>query len=66
MNAYKIICEYCNFSWEVNYVTKDRIFCTVCNDPNLRIIDLASTKIDYYQGCPPFPKDKPDTTDWGF
>lgn len=57
MNQLEFICEYCNHSWQTNYKPNQEVYCSVCKDKNIKVIDLARSKIDYYQGCPPFPDD---------
>lgn len=56
MNKYEFICKYCNYSWEVNYIPQQDIYCAVCNDKNIRVRDV-SERVDAYKGCPPFPED---------
>ena len=52
-------CHYCGHKWEDTVFNKSAIEgmrCRNgnCNDSNLTVRDLAA-KVDYYQGCPPFP-----------
>jgi hypothetical protein len=54
MNHYELICRYCNSSWQVDYVPQETVYCQVCNDTNIKIIDIARDKIDQYVNCPPF------------
>jgi transcription elongation factor Elf1 len=73
-------CTYCGKKWEATVYNKQMIeamSCSKCGDSNLKVRDLAVAKIDtystkenavskvdYYQGCPPFPEKK-RTQDWG-
>lgn len=55
-------CTYCGFKWEESVSTKaeiDEMACIHgnCGDTNLKVRDVARTKIDYYQGSPPFQDD---------
>jgi len=81
-------CTYCGKKWEATAYNKQMIeamSCSKCGDSNLKVRDRAVSKIDtyttkettvskvdYYQGCPPFPPKKlePDWTymgmDYGF
>jgi hypothetical protein len=63
MNRYELICLYCNNIWQINYVPKEKIYCSKCNDTNIRAIDLAKERIDQYIGCPPFPDEREG---WGY
>ncbi len=69
MNKYELICEYCNNSWQINYIPKDPVYCSKCKDRKIRIKDLKTDIVDYYIGCPPFEEtDKMDKgyTNWNF
>lgn len=55
-NKFEIRCQYCGNSWQINYMPNSKIFCPKCTDSDLKIADI-SQKVDYYIGCPPFPKD---------
>ncbi len=57
MNKFELICYYCNYSWEVNYTPSDIIYCQRCRDSNIRVIDKATEKVDYYIGCLPFSEE---------
>lgn len=51
-----LICKYCDHHWQ-HYVYDDsKTICPVCGDKNIRFKDMNDTKVDYYIGCPPFPK----------
>ena len=63
MNKYELICQYCNNTWQVNYIGKDPVRCGICKDSNIRVIDLARDRADYYIGCPAF-EDEPDLDKW--
>lgn len=65
MNRYRLICQYCNHTWEWDYIPNHSLSCTYCNDKNVRVIDNKVNKVDYYAGSPPFPekKDIPKTID---
>lgn len=54
MNKYELICQYCNYSWQINYVPNEFVYCSKCRDKNIRIKDLNAETVDYYVGCPPF------------
>lgn len=54
MNLYELICNYCGFSWKIDYSPRVVSTCDVCKDTNIRVIDISG-KSDYYIGCPPFP-----------
>ena len=63
MNRFELICQYCNHSWDVNYAPQDIVYCKICKDPNIRVIDRAVEKIDYYMGAKPFPEKYEKTWD---
>lgn len=65
MNKFRLTCQYCNFEWEINYTPQDPLYCGTCSDRNIRIVNLATSKIDYYAGSPPFPE-KNDDQNWNF
>lgn len=53
-----IECKYCGCKWEDNiYNTSDKTCDNGnCNSKNLIFKEITSnSKIDYYQGAPPFP-----------
>lgn len=53
-----IECMYCGHKWEKMAYNKQSIEdekCPKCNDSTLKVKDLEASKIDYYQGSPPFP-----------
>ena len=54
-----IECMYCGHCWEHELHTSKNtpeLQCIKCNDMNLKVKDKNnSKKVDYYQGCPPFP-----------
>lgn len=59
----ELTCKYCNKKWERNVYVRSSISterCTRCGDRNLTARDLKETKIDYYEGAPPFQKDEPE------
>jgi len=53
MNKYSLECTYCGHNWE-----EAKLFyapsCSRCGDKKIKVKELASKKIDYYEGCPPF------------
>jgi hypothetical protein len=54
-------CTYCGHKWEVTAYSKasiESMVCTKCKDSHLKVRDLATSKIDAYKGCPPFPEKK--------
>lgn len=65
MNLYELSCYYCGYSWQINYEPRDTIYCIKCKDKNLRLINIATQKVNYYVGSPPFPeKEKEDPDKW--
>lgn len=55
-----LTCKYCDYKFEVEYYSIasaqfDR--CKKCGDKNLKIEEITKSKIDYYEGCPPFQND---------
>ncbi len=58
MNRYKLICNYCSFSWEINYQPQEILYCFKCKDTNIKLVDLIKDGIDYYSGSPPFEEAK--------
>lgn len=60
MNRFAMICKYCDYHWEINYVPHTTIYCPICKDSNIRTIDLHTDIVDYYKGCPPFEEEKDD------
>lgn len=65
MNEYRLVCQYCDESWEINYFPHKEIYCSKCKDTNIKIVKLSTDKIDYYVGCPPFPE-KPKKNEWPY
>ena len=57
MNRYEFICQYCNHSWQSNYMSKETLYCIKCNDSHIRVKDLKSSEVDYYAGSPEFEDD---------
>ena len=67
MNKYEFICQYCNAKWQVNYAPKEKVYCSVCKDTNIRIRDLHAEAVDYYVDCPPFEEpNKHGYDNWTF
>lgn len=64
MNKYGLICEYCDYSWQINYKPDSFLYCLKCSDKNIRIFSLASSKIDYYSGSPEFIEEEQEN--WNF
>lgn len=68
---YNIECTYCGKQWIENVYNEFSLVdkkCPVCKDRNIKARRLESSKINYYQGSPPFPL-KGDTKDewpWGY
>lgn len=68
-----LICTYCGKKWErtvygISNVENER--CSKCGDTKIEVRDNSKSKVDYYSGCPAFPK-KPDnggneTPPWGY
>lgn len=55
----ELTCKYCGKKWERHVYTKSTLSrerCTRCGDRNLTAKDVDNSKIDYYQGSPPFVK----------
>lgn len=57
MNRFELICTYCGNSWEINYTPQEIIYCGKCQDSGIRVKNIASERIDYYAGSPPFEED---------
>lgn len=58
-------CTYCGYRWVEEIWNKDTISSKVCKKGNCRTKnllarDLQATKVDYYQGSPPFQEPKKD------
>lgn len=53
-NKYELICQYCGKNWEINYDPKSKLYCVDCRDSNIRVKVIATDRVDYYIGCPPF------------
>lgn len=66
MNRYKLTCEYCNNIWGVNYIPKPPVYCSKCKDSNIRIKDLKSEMVNYYEGCPDFNDPIDPSQNWNF
>lgn len=54
-----IECTYCGYKWEETIYNRASLEDKVCpngncKDRNLKVKD-ATSKVDYYKGCPPFP-----------
>lgn len=51
-----LTCKYCDHKWEISTysdsVPEEK--CSRCGDPNIRVTELSKSKIDAYEGCPPF------------
>ena len=55
----QIICNYCDHKWSLNVYSKPNlksIQCNKCMDKNIKMRDLNEAAVDYYIGCPEFPK----------
>lgn len=55
MNKYHLECTYCGHNWEENRLFGTPL-CSRCGDKKIRIKEAERSKIDYYEGCEPFPK----------
>ena len=54
----KFICKYCDNKWTRNVYSNPvpkQEECTKCKDRNVRYIVLDEDRVDYYEGCLPFP-----------
>lgn len=54
-------CTYCGQKWQettMNPTSLVNTRCSKCGDKTIRMKDVTKTKVDYYQGCPPFPAKK--------
>jgi len=63
----QIECTYCGNKWNATSWSKteiDSMICPKCKDSRLIVRDRTS-KVDYYQGSPPFPPKKQDDFPWG-
>lgn len=50
-------CRYCGKKWtEQVYREPEGTRCGVCHDRNLKLTKPEDSKVDYYIGCPSFPK----------
>jgi hypothetical protein len=62
-------CLYCGHKWEknaYNAISLESERCPRCKDSNLKVKELSKSKVDYYVGCPPFPKKEEDSGwPWG-
>lgn len=57
MSRYELSCQYCGHTRIIERKpTEKDVHCFICNDRYVRAEDLSS-KIDYYAGSPPFPKE---------
>ncbi len=54
MKRFELSCQYCANRWFLDYMPNEQPKCDRCNDTNIRVKDLAKSKIDYYQGAPAF------------
>lgn len=53
-------CTYCGDAWSQMVYSKhvpSDLRCALCNDRHIQVKEVSIKKIDYYQGCPPFPED---------
>lgn len=67
MNKYEFTCRYCNYIWEISYHPKEQPYCVKCGDRNIKAVEIASQRIDYYAGSPAFETKKEDGPDkWNF
>jgi len=51
-------CTYCGKKWSerfYNQYSAQNQRCSVCNDKNLKYKSVEESKINYYEGSPPFP-----------
>ena len=59
-------CTYCGNKWNATAWSKveiDSMICSKCKDSRLVVRDRTS-KVDYYQGSPPFPEKKKQDNGW--
>ena len=61
-------CRYCGKEWEESNYSEfylSRLQCRVCKDKNIKLKKIEDSKVDYYVGCPDFPKkeDKKEEVD---
>lgn len=71
---YLLTCLYCNNSWRIKVYSNIKLEgkCSKCHDTNISIKELDKSRIDAYQGCPPFAEknkqqivlDIPDYPHW--
>lgn len=63
-----ITCLYCGYNWSEQAFSATAITkkCLACGDKNLKVKSEEESKIDYYQGSPPFPKKEEEVKerDW--
>ena len=65
MIKYKFECLYCGKTWENDFIPM-KSSCDKCGDTSIRVTDQNATKIDYYEGSPPFPDKDTGSRDWNF
>jgi transcription elongation factor Elf1 len=61
-------CTYCGKDWERYVYAMSAIEnekCSKCGDRNFTVRDNSKSKIDYYQGSPPFEIKKDKDWTWG-
>lgn len=52
-------CTYCGKKWKSFPRTQSEVektLCDKCGDSTLKVRDASKNKVDYYEGCPPFPE----------
>ena len=64
INRIRFTCKYCDNSWETNYLPQVEIYCGVCKDKNIKVVDISNS-IDYYAGTKSY-KESDDSGDWTF
>lgn len=66
----QLTCQYCNWKWRLHIYSDSKIEnkCNKCGDTNITVKELNKTRVDAYQGCPPFEEKKQeiilDTPSW--
>lgn len=51
-------CTYCGKTWQRTFYSQEEAkneSCSKCGDKQLKAKEANKAKVDYYEGCPPFP-----------
>lgn len=62
MTIILVVCNYCGHKYSLNpdvvEILKDNLFCTHCNDKDVKLLRKEDHIIDTYAGSPPFEAPK--------